>query len=50
MLPEIEKIANNNLNRWSRQTSVEMKEASAKLISQMITRLLCILLHENSLT
>uniref|UniRef100_A0A3Q7HI15 Cytochrome P450 n=1 Tax=Solanum lycopersicum TaxID=4081 RepID=A0A3Q7HI15_SOLLC len=25
---------------WSRQTSVEMKEASAKLISQMITRLL----------
>lgn len=43
MLPEIEKIANNNLNRWSRQTSVEMKEASAKLISQMITRLLCIM-------
>lgn len=49
MLPEVEKIANNNLKKWSGQTSVEMKEASAKVISQMVTRLSCILLYENSL-
>ncbi|XP_015085107.1 cytochrome P450 87A3-like isoform X2 [Solanum pennellii] len=43
MLPEIEKIANNNLKRWSRQTSVEMKEASAKgrkKIMKMLKRML----------
>lgn len=55
MLPEVEKTTNNNLNRWSRQKSVEMKEATTKVsslncrvISEMVTQLSCILLHTNS--
>lgn len=33
MLPEVEKTTNNNLKRWSKQKSVEMKEATAKVSS-----------------
>ncbi|KAK6781715.1 hypothetical protein RDI58_019511 [Solanum bulbocastanum] len=43
MLPEVEKIVNNNLKRWSGQTSVETKEASAKgrkKIMKMLKRIL----------
>jgi len=46
MLHEVEKTTNNNLKRWSKQKSVEMKEATAKVsslnsrvISEMVTRL-----------
>ncbi|XP_015085106.1 cytochrome P450 87A3-like isoform X1 [Solanum pennellii] len=48
MLPEIEKIANNNLKRWSRQTSVEMKEASAKMIFDITGKKLISFDYENS--
>lgn len=33
MLPEVEKTANNYLKRWTTQISVEMKEATTKVIS-----------------
>lgn len=31
MLPEVEEVAKNKLKRWSGQTSVEMKEATANV-------------------
>ncbi|KAG5589379.1 hypothetical protein H5410_039893 [Solanum commersonii] len=49
MLPEVEKIVNNNLKRWSRQTSVEMKEASAKMIFDITGKKLIDFDYENSM-
>ncbi|WMV40569.1 hypothetical protein MTR67_033954 [Solanum verrucosum] len=48
MLPEVEKIVNNNLKRWSGQTSVEMKEASAKMIFDITGKKLISFDSENS--
>ncbi|KAG5589377.1 hypothetical protein H5410_039891 [Solanum commersonii] len=48
MLPEVEKIVNNNLKRWSGQTSVEMKEASAKMIFDITGKKLISFDFENS--
>ncbi|CAN4075943.1 unnamed protein product [Withania somnifera] len=48
MLPEVEETANNNLKRWSRQTSVEMKEATAKMIFDITGKKLISYNSENS--
>ncbi|KAM3379412.1 hypothetical protein P3S68_011826 [Capsicum galapagoense] len=48
MLPEVEKTANNNLNRWSSQKSVEMKEATAKMIFDITGKKLISYDSENS--
>ncbi|WMV40574.1 hypothetical protein MTR67_033959 [Solanum verrucosum] len=48
MLPEVEKTTNNNLNRWSRQKSVEMKEATTKMIFDLTGKKLISYDSENS--
>uniref|UniRef100_A0A3Q7HKZ1 Cytochrome P450 n=1 Tax=Solanum lycopersicum TaxID=4081 RepID=A0A3Q7HKZ1_SOLLC len=48
MLPEVEKTTNNNLKRWSKQKSVEMKEATAKMIFDITGKKLISYDSENS--
>ncbi|KAI3453662.1 hypothetical protein Pfo_010325 [Paulownia fortunei] len=38
MLPEIEQASNRNLKRWSRQTTVDMKEATAQMIFDLTAK------------
>ncbi|KAG5593123.1 hypothetical protein H5410_043637 [Solanum commersonii] len=38
MLPEVEEVAKNKLKRWSGQTSVEMKEATANMIFDLTAK------------
>ncbi|XP_027774675.1 cytochrome P450 87A3-like isoform X1 [Solanum pennellii] len=48
MLPEVEKTTSNNLKRWSKQKSVEMKEATAKMIFDITGKKLISYDSENS--
>ncbi|XP_049349858.1 cytochrome P450 87A3-like isoform X2 [Solanum verrucosum] len=48
MLHEVEKTTNNNLKRWSRQKSVEMKEATTKMIFDLTGKKLISYDSENS--
>uniref|UniRef100_M1A531 Cytochrome P450 n=1 Tax=Solanum tuberosum TaxID=4113 RepID=M1A531_SOLTU len=48
MLPEVEKTTNNNLKRWSKEKSVEMKEATAKMIFDITGKKLISYDSENS--